>query len=104
VKKYGRAREAAGGNVTRRMRFACWIINGIDVHSEYVICFAFSTATIVTRTLLNIMLQVHCRSCFTRAKQTFATAAGTQFLILHSSRNLVGRFITRQIGFNAAGS
>ena len=94
MKKYGTAREAGGDNVTRRMRFACWIINGIDVHSEYVICFAFSTVTIVTRTLLNTVLQVHCWSWFRKAKQTFATAVGTQSLILHSSRNLVRRFIT----------
>ena len=33
-------------------------------HSEYVICIAFSTATMVARTLLDVTLYVQCLSCY----------------------------------------
>jgi hypothetical protein len=51
VKKYGRASEATDDNIIWRMRFACWITKATDTHSEYVI---LSTATVVTRTRLNV--------------------------------------------------
>jgi hypothetical protein len=41
VEKYGTARQAADGNIIRRMRFACWITKATDTHSEYVILTAF---------------------------------------------------------------
>jgi hypothetical protein len=41
VEKYGRARQATGDNIIRRMRFACWITKATDTHSEYVILIAF---------------------------------------------------------------
>jgi hypothetical protein len=37
VEKYCRARQATDDNITRRMRFACWITMATDTHSEYVI-------------------------------------------------------------------
>jgi hypothetical protein len=40
-KKYGRAGQATGDNIIRRMRFACWIAKATDTHSEYVILIAF---------------------------------------------------------------
>ena len=30
----GTAGEAAGDNITRRMRFAYWVTNGADTHSQ----------------------------------------------------------------------
>jgi hypothetical protein len=42
VEKIGRARQAQGDNIIRRMRFACWIIKATDTHWEYVIMFAFT--------------------------------------------------------------
>jgi hypothetical protein len=39
-KKYGRAREATDDNI-RRMRFAFWIPEATDTHSEWVILIAF---------------------------------------------------------------
>ena len=42
VKKYGRTRQATDDNITRRTRFACWITESIDMHSEYVILIAFA--------------------------------------------------------------
>ena len=42
VKNYGKAGQATDGNITRRMRFAFWIINAADTHSEYVIVIAVS--------------------------------------------------------------
>ena len=46
-----------------RMRIACWITKVTSTHSEYVIIFAFATATVVARTRLNVPLYVHCLSC-----------------------------------------
>ena len=37
VEKYSRTRQVTGVNVTRRMRFKCWITTATDTHSEYVI-------------------------------------------------------------------
>jgi hypothetical protein len=39
-----------------RMRIACWIYKATNTHLEYVILIAFSTATAVTRTRLNVTL------------------------------------------------
>jgi hypothetical protein len=41
VEKYGTARQDTDGNIIRRMRFACWIANATDTHSEHVILIAF---------------------------------------------------------------
>jgi hypothetical protein len=37
VEKHGTARQATDDNTIRRMRFACWITNATDTHSEYAI-------------------------------------------------------------------
>ena len=37
VAKYGPVRQAANGNIIRRMPFACLITKATDTHSEYVI-------------------------------------------------------------------
>jgi hypothetical protein len=37
VEKYGTAGQATDGNIIRRMRFACWITEATDTHSEYVV-------------------------------------------------------------------
>jgi hypothetical protein len=37
VEKYGRVRQTADNNITRRIRFACLITEATDMHSEYVI-------------------------------------------------------------------
>ena len=44
----GTVRQASEGNIIRRMRFVCWITKG----------------KIITRTLLNVTLHVHCLSYF----------------------------------------
>jgi len=38
-KKQGRDRQATDNNITRRMRFAFWMIKATDTHSEYVTRF-----------------------------------------------------------------
>jgi hypothetical protein len=38
----GTARQVTDVNITRRMRFACWISKATDTHSEYAIFIAFS--------------------------------------------------------------
>jgi len=41
IYNYGTARQATDDNITRRMRFACWITKATDTHSESVILTAF---------------------------------------------------------------
>jgi hypothetical protein len=41
VEKYATARQATGGNVIRRMRFACYMVKATETHSEYVLLMAF---------------------------------------------------------------
>ena len=36
IEKCGRARHAADNNITRCMRFACWITEATDTHSDHV--------------------------------------------------------------------
>jgi len=50
-------------SIIQRMRIAYWITKATNTHPQYVIFFAFSTATLVTRTRLNVTLHVHCPSC-----------------------------------------
>jgi hypothetical protein len=40
-KKYGRGTQATDDNITRRMRFACWVTRDTDTRPEYVILVAF---------------------------------------------------------------
>ena len=48
----------------RRVRFACWIAKAKNTQLEYIIPTAFSTATIVMQTLLDVTLYVRCLSVF----------------------------------------
>ena len=57
------ARQATGDNITGRMRFACRITKATDTHSEFAMLITFFTATVVTRTRLDVKLCVHCLSC-----------------------------------------
>ena len=68
AEKFLRAEQATEGNVTWRMRIACWITKPADTHST---CNTdnFFTATLVTRTHPNITLHIHCRS-FVRPAHT----------------------------------
>jgi len=56
--KCGTARQVTDGNMIQRMRFAYWLTDARDTHSEYVILFFFST-NIVTRKRLSIRLYVN---------------------------------------------
>ena len=42
MEKYGTAKLAKDDNITRRMRFACWINEATDTHSEYLTLIAFA--------------------------------------------------------------
>jgi hypothetical protein len=37
VEKYCTAHQVTDGNISRRVRIACWITKATDTHSEYVI-------------------------------------------------------------------
>jgi hypothetical protein len=41
VEEHGNARQATDDNITRCMRFAWWITEATDTHSEYIILIAF---------------------------------------------------------------
>ena len=41
MEKYGRAGQDTDDNIIWRMRFACWMTEATDTHSEYVILLAF---------------------------------------------------------------
>jgi len=41
VLEYGTAKQTTDNNKIRRVRIACWITNGTNTHSEYVIFIAF---------------------------------------------------------------
>jgi hypothetical protein len=64
VEKYGTAGQATDGNIIRRMRTACWITKATDTHTLRIFnTYCFSTATVVTRTRLNVTLHVPCQCC-----------------------------------------
>jgi hypothetical protein len=44
VEKYGTARQAADGNITLYIRFACWIPKATNAHTEYLTLTAFPNA------------------------------------------------------------
>jgi hypothetical protein len=63
VEKHGRARQATGGNIIRRMRFACWITKATDTHLEYVILIAFPRQQWLRECSSMLRLYVQCLSC-----------------------------------------
>jgi hypothetical protein len=75
VEKYGR-----DANKTRRVRFACWVTEATYTHLEYLM-LGFSTATMVTRTRINIMfirtLPVVCLLNFSVTHNLKISARGT---------------------------
>jgi hypothetical protein len=48
VEECGTPRQVTDENIIWRMRFVCWITKATDIHSEYIIIIAFSTATMVS--------------------------------------------------------
>ena len=64
-KKNRTAGQARDDNTILRMRFACWIINPIDTHSEYVIHIAFPLQQWLHERASVLRLYVNCRSCHT---------------------------------------
>ena len=50
------------------VRFASWIPQGTNAHSEYVILIVFLTATTVVRMRLNVSPIVHCLPCIVYIK------------------------------------
>ena len=56
MEKYGRAGQAKDGTIIWRMRVACWTTQAYRLTLRICIIYCFSTATVVTRTSLNIIL------------------------------------------------
>jgi hypothetical protein len=51
-------------NIIQRMPIACWITKAAHTHTLRICnTYCFSTVTVVTRTLLSVMLYVHCLCC-----------------------------------------
>jgi hypothetical protein len=59
VEKYGTDGQATDGDITWRMRTACWIPEATNTLTEYVILIAFPM-----QKLLEERAYVHCLSCF----------------------------------------
>jgi hypothetical protein len=74
VEEYGRTRQATGGNIIQRMRFAWRITKATNTHSEYVILIAFprqqwlcERASMVRYKYIPVLFYltvVYCFSCF----------------------------------------
>ena len=62
MEEYGRHGQATDDNIIGRMRFACWLIDARDTHSEYVIIIVF-IATTVSQSASTLPLYVHSLSC-----------------------------------------
>jgi hypothetical protein len=54
VEKRGGAVQATDDNITRRMRFACWITKAYRHTQNMLILFLFPTTPILTRTRFNV--------------------------------------------------
>ena len=63
VENYVGNRLAPDDSTIRRMLFACCITEATDTNTGTCNTYRFSTATIVSRTRLNITLCIHCLSC-----------------------------------------
>ena len=59
---YGRDIQATGGNITRRMRIACWKNRATYTHSEYVILTAFPQQQLFHERSSILCLNVYCLS------------------------------------------
>jgi hypothetical protein len=57
-KKFGRGRQATSDNIMR-MSFACWITKNKDTFRAGSNTSCFSMTTMVTRTTLDVTLNVH---------------------------------------------
>ena len=68
------------------MRFACFITKTTDTHSEYVIVIAFSTATTVTRTRLNVTLHYIACLVILTPTDTLMSSTGVCHLAVLGSR------------------
>jgi len=60
--KYGSDRKATDDNVTRHMRFACWITMAKDTHSKFVILITFLWQKWLRERTSILMLYVYCPS------------------------------------------
>ena len=63
VEKYHTTGQATADNITRLMRIEWRVTEATDTHSECVILYCFSTATMAMRTRLSFTFYVHCMSC-----------------------------------------
>ena len=82
MQKYSTARRLTDVNIIRHMCIACCVTKATDTHSEYVNTYSFSTAKMVTRTLLNVTLYVHCLPSYNRltVRSYFITGYFVKFL------------------------
>ena len=53
VEKFGKARQAINVNIIRRMRFAYWITEGADTHSEHATQFSGHHRPVVSQSVIS---------------------------------------------------
>jgi hypothetical protein len=59
MRQYGTAGQATDGHKIRRMRFACWITEATDTHSECVILITFPQQQWLRERALMFPLHAH---------------------------------------------
>jgi hypothetical protein len=73
------------GHITWSMCFACWITKATSKHTEICNTYCFSTATVITLTLLCVTSQVHCLSCLSLFSAHFPSKTTVPFWVHHAA-------------------
>jgi len=69
LKSIAGAWQATGDSITRRMRFAYWIMKATDTHSEYVIYLAIPRQQWLDERVSMLLLYANRSACKTRFSQ-----------------------------------
>ena len=85
VEKYRTVGQVTDANIIWRKRFPCWTPTTRETHSEYVIIYWFSTATLVTWKRLNVTLYVYWPSRFISERKNFMCFVHWSIVLVISS-------------------
>jgi len=78
-------------NITRRMRFACWVTEAANTHSEYVISYWFSPATLAKCRRLRFTPHAHCLTCLFSVRGFSMIESTWQVLVRQEMNNVLRR-------------
>jgi hypothetical protein len=63
VEEFSRGRQVICDSVKQRIRFACWLSNAADTHSEYVILMAVARKQWLSESEIILLLYLNRVSC-----------------------------------------